>query len=243
MFWSKKADRLTQAEQIDLTGTPYVSVLLRPSARARRLSLRVSKLDGRVTLTVPRGASRQEAVRFASERADWIRRHLADTMPEQRPTIGGTLPFLGRVHPIIEAPVRAAKVSDGQIVLPPGDPHQTAARLEALLKREARDRLAGASDRYALMVGRPFGRLTLRDTRSRWGSCSSTGNLMYSWRLVMAPEGVLDYVAAHEVAHLVHMDHSPAFWAQVAAICPDYKARRKWLRDNGAALHRFRFRD
>ncbi|SEW02198.1 hypothetical protein SAMN05444851_0924 [Aliiroseovarius sediminilitoris] len=243
MFWSKQASRLTEAEHIDLAGTPDVTVLLRPSVRARRLSLRVSKLDGRVTLTVPHGASRHEAVRFVSERADWIRKHLADAMPEKRPALGSTLPFLGQSHQITEAPIRAARVRDGKFILPPGDARKTAVRLEALLKREARDRLAKASDHYADMVGRNFGRLTLRDTRSRWGSCSSTGNLMYSWRLVMAPEAVLDYVAAHEVAHLVHMDHSAAFWAQVEAICPAYQTPRQWLRNHGAGLHRYRFRD
>ncbi|MCK0139497.1 SprT family zinc-dependent metalloprotease [Aliiroseovarius sp. F47248L] len=243
MFWSKQTSRLTEAEQVDLAGTPEVSVILRPSARARRLSLRVSKLDGRVTLTVPHGASRREAVRFVSERADWIRKHLADTMPEQHPIVGTTLPFLGQPHQITEAPIGAARISEGTILVPPGDPGKTAARLEALLKHEARDRLAHASDCYADMVGYKFGRLTLRDTRSRWGSCSSQGNLMYSWRLVMAPEAVLDYVAAHEVAHLVHMDHSPAFWSQVATIYPSYQTPRQWLRDHGASLHRYRFRD
>ncbi|MDE9449785.1 M48 family metallopeptidase [Aliiroseovarius sp. Z3] len=243
MFWSKQANRLTETELVDLAGTPEVSVLLRPSARARRLSLRVSKLDGKVTLTVPHGASRREAIRFVSERADWIRKHLADTMPEQRPILGATLPFLGQPHQITEAPIRVARIRDGRFLVPPGDPDKTAVRLEALLKREARDRLARASDHYAEKIGRQFGRLTLRDTRSRWGSCSSQGNLMYSWRLVMAPEAVLDYVAAHEVAHLVHMDHSSAFWAQVETICPSYHAPRQWLRDHGTSLHRYRFRD
>ncbi|MCI2395214.1 SprT family zinc-dependent metalloprotease [Aliiroseovarius sediminis] len=243
MFWSKKTDRLTKAERIDLGEAPSVAVLLRPSTRARRLSLRVSKLDGRVTLTVPQGASRTEAVRFAKDRADWIRKHLADTVPELRPMIGDNIPFLGQPHQIVTAPVRAGRVEDGQILLPQGDRTQTCARLEVLLKAEARNRLSRASARYARQVNRDFGRLTLRDTRSRWGSCSSEGNLMYSWRLVMAPEGVLNYVAAHEVAHLVHMNHSAAFWAQVGDIYPGYQTPRKWLRDHGSLLHQYRFRD
>src|SRR5690606_4279045 len=113
----------------------------------------------------------------------------------------------------------------------------------AFLKTVARDRLATASDRYAVALGRPYGRLTLRDTRSRWGSCSAAGDLMYSWRLVMAPAEVLDYVAAHEVAHLAEMNHSPAFWDVVARLCPDYRRHRTWLRANGGALHRVRFTD
>lgn len=242
MFWSKKTDKLVQSEHLTLEGQPSVSVLLRPSSRARRLSLRVSKLDGRVTLTVPHGASRREAETFARDRAAWIREHLLNTLPELRPTLGDSIPFQGKLHPLVGGDRRAARIVDGRILLPHGDPNQIGVRLEALLKREARDRLAAASDHYAERVGRSFGRISLRDTRSRWGSCSSQGNLMYSWRLVMAPATVLDYVAAHEVAHLVHMDHSPRFWAQVEAICPDYRAPRAWLRANGTELHRYRFR-
>ncbi|MHA6266232.1 M48 family metallopeptidase [Aliiroseovarius sp. CAU 1755] len=242
MFWSKKTDKLVQSEHLTLEGQPSVSVLLRPSSRARRLSLRVSKLDGRVTLTVPHGASRREAETFARDRAAWIREHLLNTLPELRPTLGDSIPFQGKLHPLVGDDRRAARIVDGRILLPHGDPNQIGVRLEALLKREARDRLAAASDHYAERVGRSFGRISLRDTRSRWGSCSSQGNLMYSWRLVMAPATVLDYVAAHEVAHLVHMDHSPRFWAQVEAICPDYRVPRAWLRANGTELHRYRFR-
>ncbi len=242
MFWSKKTDKLVQSEHLTLEGQPSVSVLLRPSSRARRLSLRVSKLDGRVTLTVPHGASRREAETFARDRAAWIREHLLNTLPELRPTLGDSIPFQGKLHPLVGDDRRAARIVDGRILLPHGDPNQIGVRLEALLKREARDRLAAASDHYAERVGRSFGRISLRDTRSRWGSCSSQGNLMYSWRLVMAPATVLDYVAAHEVAHLVHMDHSPRFWAQVEAICPHNRAPRAWLRANGTELHRYRFR-
>jgi len=116
-------------------------------------------------------------------------------------------------------------------------------RAKAFLKLRARDELAAASDRYAAMVGRSYTRLSFRDTRSRWGSCSSEGVLMYSWRLIMAPPAVLDYAAAHEVAHLVEMNHSPAFWAVVARICPDYEDYRGWLRKNGDVLHRVNFGD
>ena len=84
--------------------------------------------------------------------------------------------------------------------------------------------------------------IALRDTRSRWGSCTAQGRLMFSWRLAMAPDGVLDYVAAHEVAHLAHMNHAPAFWAEVGRLMPDWTARRDWLRRNGAALQAWQFR-
>lgn len=243
MFWSTKSDRVVKSEQITLDGTPEIVLTLRPSSRARRLSLRVARLDGRVTLTMPQGASRAEAIRFIQSRADWIRGHVANAIPELRPGIGDTVPFLGQPHLIRAASLRAPRVDAGCLLVPAGDQRATGIRLEAFFKREARDRLARASDRYAAMVGRSFGRLTIRDTRSRWGSCSSQGNLMYSWRLIMASEDVLNYVAAHEVAHLVHMDHSPAFWAQVEAIFPEHKTQRTWLRNHGSDLHRYRFRD
>ena len=98
----------------------------------------------------------------------------------------------------------------------------------------ARERLQAASERFATQVDRKINRVTLRDTRSRWGSCSEAGNLMYSWRLILAPSDVLTYVAAHEVAHLVEMNHSQAFWDVVADLCPNYAEPRKWLRQEGA---------
>jgi predicted metal-dependent hydrolase len=105
----------------------------------------------------------------------------------------------------------------------------------------ARDRLVAASEHYADLLGRPFGKVSLRDTRSRWGSCTSEGNLMYSWRLILAPVDVLNYVAAHEVSHLAEMNHSQAFWSEVERLMPGYAAPRKWLKQHGAELHRFQF--
>ena len=104
-----------------------------------------------------------------------------------------------------------------------------------------RARLAEASDHFAQRLGKDYAAITLRDTRSRWGSCTAQGRLMYSWRLILAPPEVLDYVAAHEVAHLAQMNHSPAFWAEVERIYGDYSQPRAWLRREGSSLHRYRF--
>ncbi|KPP84143.1 MAG: putative metal-dependent hydrolase [Rhodobacteraceae bacterium HLUCCA08] len=223
-----------------LEGNPPIEVVVRRSARARRLSLRVSQLDGRATLTLPARVSDRAGLDFLRGREDWLRGHLDDLRPEQRPGIGGTVPYLGADLPVVAGPVRGPDLRDGALVVPP-DPARAGARIAAFLKVRAREALARASARHAAALGRDHGRITLRDTRSRWGSCSSQGDLMYSWRLIMAPEPVLDYVAAHEVAHLAHMDHSPAFWACVERLFPEYRARRSWLREHGAALHRVRF--
>lgn len=225
-----------------LGGNPPVAVTLRQSARARRISLRVSRLDGQITLTVPKGVSTQEALSFADEKSDWIRKHLAARPADRRVAIGGSILFEGQEVDILAGRVRAAKLIDGQLVVPASESMVTP-RVVAFLKARARARLTEVSTRYAAQVGRPFGRISIRDTRSRWGSCSSEGNLMYSWRLVMAPPEALEYVAAHEVCHLVHMDHSDRFWGAVQAIYPDYKIQRNWLRKNGEQLHQWVFKD
>ena len=227
-----------------LPGSPPVDVHLKRSARARRFSLRVSRLDGKVTLSMPLRAREGEALAFLRGHEAWLRQTLA-TMPEsdrQPVMIGTRLPVEGRELLLMPGTGRSIRVEGDQLLIP-GDPLAAGARVSAWLKVLARDRLARASTHYAGMVGRSFSSLALRDTRSRWGSCSPEGRLMYSWRLIMAPPAVLDYVAAHEVAHLVEMNHSDAYWAVVERICPGWQRHRSWLRDRGGELHRFRFGD
>jgi len=226
-----------------LTGNPPVAVELRRSARARRISLRVSGLDGKVTLTVPRGVAEREALDFAHEKAGWLRAQLDQRAAPVSVEIGSELPVEGAVRRIATGAGGRTVRDDGAVLHVPGRPETAAVRLQAWLKARARDRLADASDTYAAALGVRYARISLRDTRSRWGSCSSSGGLMYSWRLIMAPPEVLDYVAAHEVAHLREMNHSSDFWALVDQLFPGYATPRRWLRENGAALHRYRFGD
>ena len=223
-----------------LPGPPPVQITLRRSARARRFSLRVSALDGRVTLTLPLRAREAEAMAFARDQQDWIRTAL-QTVPETAAVgLGTRLPVEGRLLEIRAGSGRLVRV-EGDALLVPGDPASAGTRVGAFLKALARDRLARACATHAAQLGRSHGRITLRDTRSRWGSCSADGSLMFSWRLILAPPEVLDYVAAHEVAHLQEMNHSPAFWAVVARLMPDYRPHRAWLKRQGQSLHGFRF--
>ncbi|WP_069299760.1 M48 family metallopeptidase [Neptunicoccus sediminis] len=218
-------------------GAPPIAVVLKKSARARRFSLRISNVDGTVSLTMPKRAAKRDAMAFATAQEGWMRKHL-DKQPDRViPAFGGTILIDGMPVALTQGQGRTVEFSEGTLLVP-GTEEQLAGKLRAYLKTLARDRLSQASERYAAMVGRKVSRITLRDTRSRWGSCTSDGNLMYSWRLVMAPRGVQDYVAAHEVCHLLEMNHSAAYWAHVAAVYPDYQAQRQWLRDNGALLHR-----
>lgn len=223
-----------------LPGNPPVALILRRSPQARQISLRVSRLDGRVTLTVPPGVPEDTALGFARDKESWLRKQLAAQSQIIQVTMGHDVPFAGELRRIVPGRDRRIALTDDQFAVP-GPDESVAARLHAWLKAQARDRLAAASDTYASALGRPYTRLTIRDTRSRWGSCSSQGGLMYSWRLIMAPPDVLDYVAAHEVAHLAQMNHSPAFWAAVAQLYPDYERPRQWLRTHGVDLHRYRF--
>ncbi len=225
-----------------LPGNPPVELTLRRSLRARRISLRVSGLDGMVTLTLPRGVSEGEALDFAQTKGDWLRAQLRKRPELVAVSWDTTLPVEGQMLRIEPGTGRRV-LPLGDSLCVPGPDHSVASRLQAFLKTLARDRLATASDRYAAALGRSYTRLTLRDTRSRWGSCTTAGALMYSWRLIMAPPDVLDYVAAHEVAHLQEMNHSPAFWSLVRELCPHYAEPRQWLRENGGDLHRYRFGD
>ncbi|MFN3661185.1 M48 family metallopeptidase [Yoonia sp.] len=224
-----------------LHGNPPIDVTLRKSAQARRLSLRISRLDGRVTLTMPQGALDREGIAFLREKESWLRGHLSQMLPAQQVTFGSVVPVHGRALHVVQGAGARVRLLDDRIEVPA---HRNAsAAIRARLRAMARDTLAGASDRHAATLGLTYSRLSIRDTRSRWGSCSSKGVLMYSWRLIMAPPAVLDYVAAHEVAHLREMNHAPAFWAIVAQLCPGYDAHRQWLRDHGESLHRMRFDD
>lgn len=223
-----------------LPGHPPVDIVLRRSPRTRRFSLRVSQLDGRVTLSIPQRAREAEAMEFVRGQEDWLRGILA-RRPAHRPvTMGDQIPVEGRLLTLTPGPGRSVKV-DGDILLLPGDPALAGKRVQAFLQTLARDRLAAASDHYATQIGRKVTRITLRDTRSRWGSCAHDGALMYSWRLVMAPPSVLTYVAAHEVAHMLQMNHSPAYWAVVDRLYPGWQAQRKWLQTDGNGLHSFHF--
>ena len=213
-----------------------VEVASRVSARARRITLRVGAADGRVTLTRPRGVPEAEALAFAAERGAWLRDRLA-ARPEAVPVVpGAAIPVEG--WPVRVVAAASAALAAGEMRVPADRPGPAA---ERLLRGLAAERLGPLCAAHAGVLGRGVARIALRDTRGRWGSCTHEGRLMFSWRLAMAPPEVLAYVAAHEAAHLAHMDHSPAFWAAVARLMPGFESPRRWLRDEGADLHRYRF--
>ena len=231
---------IAPVQQIMLPGSPTIGVLLRRSKRARRMSLRVSRLKGLVTLSLPISCPMAQAEKFVFEKESWIRAHLADLPPTAVAMFGGTFLYQGQLLTICPGQGRQVRAI-GEELLVPGPEAMVGARVKAFLKLQARMRLQEATERYAVALGKPYGRLTLRDTTSRWGSCSTQGNINYSWRLIMAPPEVLNYVAADEVAHLAEMNHSARFWAVVERLFPNHAEQRAWLREHGEDLHRYLF--
>lgn len=218
---------------------PAVIVRLRVSARARRLTLRV---DGAgPVLTLPPGVSLGDARMFLMRQADWLRGALA-RMPERVAVAPGlALPVDGTLVQVLArpGPRRAPVLEDGALVLQgAGAPGP---RIATWLRARAQGRLVPATHAYAARLGRRVAAIGFKDTRSRWGSCSTRGHISYSWRLAMAPVAVQEYVAAHEAAHLAEMSHALRYWAVLAALMPDYAPRRQWLTREGATLHRYRF--
>lgn len=203
------------------------------------MTLRVSQAAETV-LTLPPSVSLGRARAFALDQEGWLRRHLA-AAPGRVPVRAGlALPFRGGLLPIRAVPSGRTAVHDSALHVS-GPEAALPQRVAAFLREAARQQCFAAAQAHAARLGRPAGRLTMRDTRGRWGSCTAAGDLMFSWRLILAPDEVLDYVAAHEVAHLVELNHGPRFWATVARLRPDYASPREWLRRRGAGLMAFDF--
>ena len=221
---------------VEREGAP--SVLYRASNRARRLTLRVSP-EGRVSCTRPRGVALAEARAFAEGQSGWIAARLAALPARVVVRAGASLPVEGRALVVTPVETRGVATDAGRLLVPCGE--RPGALVAGWLRELACVRLTDACARQAEALGRAHGRIRLRDPRSRWGSCSPRGDLMFSWRLAMAPPEVLSYVAAHEVAHLARMDHSPEFWRVVERLDPDWRRWRAWLRREGAALMRYEF--
>jgi predicted metal-dependent hydrolase len=194
-------------------------------------------------LTMPPRGNIREAKAFAERNGAWLAARL-NRLPLAIPFAHGTvLPLRGRPHTVTHRAGARGTVwtEDGAppLICVAGNAEHLARRLRDFLKREARHDLALVSRRYAAELGVKVKRISVRDQSSRWGSCTADGVLSYSWRLILAPPYVLDYLAAHEVAHLVEMNHSRRFWRVVARICPEWERAKAWLNAHGTALHRY----
>jgi predicted metal-dependent hydrolase len=220
-------------------------VRLRRHRRARRYTLRIDAASREVVLTMPPRGSLREAREFAHKHGGWIAARLK-RLPEAAPFADGVdIPLRGLPHRIIHRPGARGTVwsetGEGGTALlcVAGEAPHINRRVGDFLRRQAARDLEAAARRYADALGVTIRRVSVRDQASRWGSCSNTGVLSFSWRLVLAPPFVLDYLAAHEVAHLVELNHSPKFWRLVKRIYPDFARSKAWLDLHGADLHRY----
>ena len=213
------------------------------SERARRISLKVKPAERRVHVVVPGLSMYPKAVQFARSNSEWIAAQL-EHLPRPQPFVpGGTIPFQGEDYRLVNPPGKGRARIDREnrkIVVPSPDRDSFPGRVLRLLKREARAELEAATHHYAGQIGKTVAKVSVRDQSSRWGSAitrAGEGHISYSWRLICAPPDILEYVCAHEVAHLVEANHSPAFWAVCTELFPDTKRAKRWLSKHGGTLH------
>lgn len=224
-----------------LHGGVAVPVRVRAHPRARRIALRIDATGDAVEIVLPRRSSHAEALRFLEASRGWIDARLAKLPPRLPFADGASVPVMDVPHRIrAVGNVRgrgAAWIEESEIYVA-GDPAFLARRLTDFLRAHAKRELSARAQTAAAAIGKTVKRVTVRDTVSRWGSCARGGNLSFSWRLVFAPERVIDYVVAHEVAHLVEMNHGVRFWRLVEKLHPGAKAERLWLNRNRLRLMR-----
>jgi predicted metal-dependent hydrolase len=216
---------------------PYrIPYRVRRSKRAKRVLVNVSA-EADVEVVLPLRSPQRAAAAAIEELRPWIMRRLAETRATlaRRPGADGTIPYLGVPHLLVpELGRRRVYRGSRRLLVPAGD--EAAVALERFYRRAARTEIRHRLDHATALAGTPYSGLTIRSQRTRWASCSTGGRMSFNWRLLLAPERVLDYVVWHEVCHLEVHDHSARFWALVERRWPTWRAERAWLRRNGASL-------
>ncbi|WP_105426393.1 M48 family metallopeptidase [Neorhizobium tomejilense] len=227
-------------------GDRAMPLTIRENRRATRITLRIEPGGRALNLTVPAGLLKREIDDFLDRHQGWLLTKLAKFSADNAIRPGGRIAFRGVPHRIEHTRtlrgLTEAVLIDGEPVLRvSGLEDHMGRRLSAFFKKEARKDLEVLVARHAAAIRKPIKSVSMKDTRSRWGSCSWDGNLSFSWRIVMAPPLIIDYLAAHEVAHLKEMNHGPKFWALCRELCPRMEEARKWLKQHGSQLHAIDF--
>jgi len=236
-------DPVPVPEPLRLPNGDMLTIRIRASPRARRLSLRLDPMAGTAEVVHPPGVAVAQVMAFLDARKGWLLARAARLPPKIPFADGARIPVQGRVrHLRAMGPARRSSPPFAireETIEVTGYPEHLARRTRVGLMAFAREILTARTQTIASRVGRPVGKVAVGDARSRWGSCARSGNIRYSWRLIMAPDPVIDYVVAHEVAHLVEMNHGPRFWRLVAELDPAHEPARAWLRRHGADLLRY----
>ncbi|MDF0697388.1 M48 family metallopeptidase [Rhizobium sp. MC63] len=231
---------------LDVAGR-LMPLTIKHHEQATRITLRIEPGGRALKMTVPKGLAPREVNAFLDRHQGWLLTKLAKFSTDGGLRDGGKILLRGVAHRIehsgslrgLTEVVSAA--GDEPVLRVSGMPEHLGRRLAAFLKKEARTDLEKLAAMHAATIRAPIRSIALKDTRSRWGSCSSEGNLSFSWRIVMAPPAVIDYLAAHEVAHLKEMNHGPHFWALCRKLCPGMEEAKAWLKRHGSQLHAIDF--
>jgi len=225
-----------------ITPIDHLPVALTHSTRAKRLALRLDTKARIIRLVVPKGVSERKAHKFALKHEDWI----IDKIDELPPLIpfenGRIIPILGQNYRIlVRRDSRATEITrqDNTLLVRTNKAADISKRVTSYLKKLAKEELAILAHEKAERIMKPIRDVTVRDTKSRWGSCGSDGKICFSWRLIMAPEAAMDYVVAHEVAHLIHMNHGKRFWTLCEKLSDDYDEGLYWMKAHGQELQRY----
>jgi predicted metal-dependent hydrolase len=221
-------------------GEEMLPLVIRRHQRARRICLRYNPTSHAISLTLPRHTRVGDGLVFLMQKSEWLVETLRDMPTKKHIKPGVVIPLLGkRVRIKHDADLKRSYQIRDDVLYVSGTREAFPENVTSALREIASRTLTTLTLRYAERIGKRIARVSVRDTRSRWGSCSSTARLSFSYRLVFAPKEVMEYVVAHEVAHLRHMNHSQAFWNCVESICPDYEAAKDWLKLHGKDLYRF----
>ena len=216
-----------------------IPLRVRYNSKAKQVILRVDYKNDGARITLPPLTSKSDGLAFAKEKAEWLVAQLTSLPPKIMLTPGQTLHLMSKTFQIRHQPnLRSGVQLVGTEIIVSGKLEHLERRVIDWLKKYAKQIISLKANEMAIRLERRINRISIRDTKSRWGSCSSQGNLSFCWRLIMTPESVLDYVIAHEVCHLVHMNHSDEFWRVVNTFDVDAKNSRAWLKYNGPKLQR-----
>lgn len=234
-----------ESRELQVAGR-LVPLAIRENLRATRITLRIEPGGRALKMTIPKGVREADVVNFIDRHRGWLETKLSKFSGDAKVRAGGSILLRGVPHRIHHTGqlrgITEALMLDGEPVIQvSGHEEHLGRRLSTFLKKEARldlDRLVAI---HTGRLGTRAKSLTMKDTRSRWGSCSWEGNLSFSWRIVMAPSEVIDYLAAHEVAHLKEMNHGPHFWALCKSLCPHMDEAKAWLKRHGSELHAIDF--
>lgn len=214
-------------------------VKVKKTSVAKKMVLRIDSKDHCAILSIPKYCLRKQALNFLQENEVWIINKLANLPKLSNFADGDEISVFGKIYKICHENKHKGTRFEGDLLKVGGDKVFLHRRVKDFLKKEAVDKLAEISIKTAEKIGVKIASVTVKDTKSRWGSCSTKGNINYNWRIVLAPKKVIDYLVCHEVSHLKHPNHSIAFWKTVESLCPSYKDSRNWLKTHGKELYKY----